>query len=83
MFIMQPRDERQEKHHDRASTFYKLVLRWQKEKHGAHGRNSRLAAIGLPEAVRGNAAQAHVLRFIMEALRDGSRWKNWRRRCES
>jgi hypothetical protein len=69
-----PRTAKQERHHDRACAFYKMVLRWQRERQGGHGRSSRQAVMGLPEAVRGNSTHAHVKRFIEAALADGTPW---------
>ncbi|MDR3563282.1 MAG: hypothetical protein P4N41_16680 [Negativicutes bacterium] len=63
--------DKSEEHRERASSFYKQVLNWQKERHGAHGRHSRLAAIGLPDAIQADQPEAHVRRFIHCALKDG------------
>lgn len=71
MFVRQPRTARQQKHHDRACSFYKVVLKWQKEKHGEYGRNTRQAAIGLPEACRCREAKKHVKCFLNCARADG------------
>lgn len=65
-------NERQQRHRNRATEFYKLVLRWQRER--GHGRAARQAAIGLPAATAGNVVPAHVRRFIEAALADGTAW---------
>lgn len=61
-----------QEHRENATEFYKLVLGWQKSRHGAHGIRSRQAAIGLPEAARANRVPTHVRQFIQCALADGT-----------
>lgn len=63
-----------EEQRENATEFYKLVLRRQRERQGAHGGNSRQAAIGLPAALAANAVPSHVRRFIAAALADGTPW---------
>lgn len=65
-------EEKQQRHTNRATEFYKLVLGWQRAR--GHGKSARQAAIGLPAATAGNAVPAHVRRFITAALADGTAW---------
>ncbi len=74
MVVAQDRYITPQEHRENATEFYKLVLKRQQERQGAHGRNSRLAAIGLPAATAANAVPTHVKRFIAAALADGTPW---------
>lgn len=55
---------------ERASAFYKKVLKWHSH-NGQGGKASRQAAIGLPVAMKTDKVREHIYKFIENALADG------------
>lgn len=59
-----------EEHRERATAFYKKVIRWHRQC-GLRHKTHRKAAIGLPDAVKAGAVIAHAREFVRCARRDG------------